>query len=121
MIKKFEYLYELKPQEELEINDIGNCCIHVLNAIGYEWYLIIETEMGKCSMKTFGPFHVDIPNYFDNGFNFNFMKREYKESIICNKIDDFINDGKKAIIQAILCDKEEAYEKLRNLNFKEMR
>ena len=121
MNKKFEYLYELKPQEELEIDDIGNCCIHVLNDIGYEWYMIIETDLGESYIKTFGPFHVDMSNYFGNGFNFNFIKRNYKESVLCNMIDNFINDPKKLITQALVCEKDEAYEKLCLLNFREMR
>ena len=121
MRKSFDYLYLLQAQNSLEVEDIGNTCIHILNDAGYEWYMIISTELGETQIKTFGPFHVDMPNYFNRGFNYNYTCIEYKESRISNMIDNFINDGKKLISQAIVCEKEEAYEKLSKINFKEMR
>lgn len=121
MIKKFEYLYTVTAQDSLELDDIGNTCIHILNDLGYEWYMIITTELGDTDIKTFGPFHVDMTNYFNNGFNFNLSRISYKESKICSIIDNFLNDPKKNISQAFECTKEEAYEKLCAINFKEMR
>ena len=121
MIKKFEYLYTIKAEDSLELEDIGNTSIHILNDIGYEWYMIIATELGKTQVKTFGPFHVDIKNYFDKGFNFNLSSFDYKESKICTLIDNFLNDPKKNISQAFECEANEAYDKLYAINFKEMR
>lgn len=121
MHKDFEYLYTIQAQDTLEVEDVGNTCIHVLNDIGHEWYMVIDTELGETRIKTFGPFNVDIDKYFSYGFNFNYTSMDYKESRICNMIDKFINDNKKLITQAMICDPEEAYEKLYSLNFKEMR
>lgn len=121
MNKSFEYLYELVPQDCLEIEDIGNTCIHILNDLGYEWYMIIETELGDCCTKTFGPFHADIKDYFNWGFKFEFSSFDYKESQLCSRIDKFINDPKKSITQALVCESKEAYQKLSAINFKEMR
>lgn len=120
MNKSFDYIYTVQAEDSLEIEDIGNTCIHILNAMGYEWFMIIKTDLGDTLVKTFGPFHVDLNDYF-KGFNFNFSKFDYKESRICTIIDNFINDPKKNIIQAMECDPEEAYNKLYSINFKEMR
>lgn len=121
MNKSFEYLYTVKANDSIDVEDIGNTCIHVLNDSGYEWYMIIESELGYTYTKTFGPFHVDMPNYFSDGYSFYFSKSDYKESRICGAIDRFINDPKKCISQAMVCDKEEAYEKLHTIIYEEMR
>ena len=121
MHKSFEYLYTIQASDCLEVEDIGNTCIHILNDVGHEWYMIIDTELGQTRIKTFGPFHVDIENYFNHGFNYNYSSLDYNESRICNQIDKFINDGKKMITQASVCDAEEAYAKLCSLDFREMR
>jgi len=121
MTKTFEYLYTVKAEDSIKIKDIGNCCIRVFNDIGYYWNLIINTELGDCFVKTFGPFNVDIPNYFIHGFNFNFYRTEYKETRLANIIDSFINDTKKNISQVVEITPEEAYNDLLNINFKEMR
>lgn len=121
MRKSFDYLYTIQAEDSLEIEDIGNVCIHILNDIGYEWYMDISTELGETYIKTFGPFNVDITDKFSHGFNFNYMYIDYSESRICTQIDRFINDSKKLISQAMTCDSEEAYEKLFNTNLKEMR
>ena len=121
MRKSFEYLYTIQASDCLEVEDVGNTCIHILNDIGHEWYMIIETELGETRVKTFGPFHVDMNNYFNHGFNFNYTVMDYKESRICNLIDNFINDSKKLITQAFVCESDEAYDKLCSLNLKEMR
>lgn len=121
MNKGFDYLYQYVAQDTLEVDDIGNTCIHVLNDLGYEWYMTIKTELGRSVMKTFGPFHVDGNDSFSWGFRFECSSFDYKESQICGRIDKFINDPKKSITQAMICEEDEAYDKLCGLNFKEMR
>lgn len=121
MNKSFNYLYAVVAQDSLEVEDIGNTCIHVLNDAGYEWYLIIETELGETRVKTFGPFNVDRPDWFVRGFNYNYSFMDYRESRINNIIDNFLNDSKKMITQALVCESKEAYDKLSKIDFKEMR
>ena len=124
MRKTFEYLYTMKAQDTIEIEDIGNCCIKVFNDMGYYWYLIITTELGDCFIKTFGPFHLDerlANKLFIHGFNFNYSKCDYKESRLIKIIDSFINDPKKDISQVLEIDPEEAYEDLLQIDLKEMR
>lgn len=121
MRKNFEYLYTVRAEDSIEIEDIGNCCIKVFNDIGYYWYLIIETSLGDSYIKIFGPFNTDIKNYFIHGFNFNFSKIDYTERKLEKIIDNFINDPKKMVSQVVEITSEEAYNELLNIDFKEMR
>ena len=77
MKETFEYLYTVKAEDSIEVEDVGNCCLKVLNDTGYEWFLVIDTKLGDCFVKTFGPFNVDIENHFIHGFKFDFSKIEY--------------------------------------------
>ena len=120
MTKVFDYFYTIQANNELEVEDIGNTCIKVLNNHGYIWYLIVNTKLGETQIKTFGPIDSVKENNFNNGFNFNFTTFDYKESKIITFIDKFINDSKKLISQALVCEVEEAYEQLTKLNLKEM-
>lgn len=120
MKETFEYLYTIKAEDSIEVEDVGNCCLKVLNDTGYEWFLIIDTKLGDCFIRTFGPFNVDIENHFIHGFKFDFSKIEYRESRLCNIIDKFINDPKKFVSQVFICEPEEAYELLEKINFREM-
>lgn len=120
MRKSFEYLYTVKAEDNLDIEDIGNTCIACYNDLGYVWFLIIETTLGRTEIKQFGPFHVDF-DIFSYGFNFNYQVMDYKESKICNIIDKFLNDNHKVITQAEIFDKQVAYQKLKQINFEEMR
>jgi len=121
MKSNFDYLYKEMPTANVEIDDIGNCCIHAFNDDGFEWFLIITTILGDSFIYTFGPFHVEKEKYFPYGFNFSYRKVEYKEKVLYNIIDKFLNDN-KIISQVILEeDSQGAYNKLLGIDFKEMK
>lgn len=121
MRKTFEYLYTVKAEDSIDVEDIGNCCLKVYNDSGYSWFLCVETGLGECCIKTFGPVREDIEDYFKNGFNFNLSFCEYKESRLSNIIDNFINDPKKFISQVFVIEKEEFKKELSKINLLEMR
>ena len=120
MNKSFDYLYELVSQDSINIEDIGNTCIHILNDLGYEWYMLIYTDLGTSYIKTMGPFYVDN-KFFSKGFKFEYYSFQYSESKLSTKIDNFINDPKKLVTQAFICNEDEFFKKLKEINFKEMR
>lgn len=124
MTRNFDYL---KTRTEIsnanvEIESVGSCCIHALNDLGFEWFLIIKTELGWSYVQTMGPFNVEKPDYFTSGFSFNFYSLEYNEKKLCRIIDSFINDENKLITQ-VLVDNDEsmAYNKLKAINLEKMR
>lgn len=121
MRKTFDYLYTVKAEDSIEIEDIGNCSIQVFNDLGYYWFLSIKTDLGDSYIKTLGPFHVDNIFKFSKGFNFNYTKFEYKESKLTNIIDNFINDPKKLISQVLIVEEDQIWNDISKINLKEMR
>ena len=72
MKKTFEYNYEIKSANTLDIDDIGNVCIKVLNIFNNYWYLIISTSLGETNIKTFGPINIEnkLTKIKEFGLNF---------------------------------------------------
>lgn len=120
MRKSFEYLFTVRAEDVLEVEDIGNTCIHALNDAGYEWYLTIESKLGDTYIKEFGPFNVDIDNYFPFGFEFKHYKFQYSEKKLTTIITKFMNDQKRLITQAFTCEIEEAYDKIKYIDLRKI-
>lgn len=95
--------------QTIEVEDIGNCAIRSTNAGFEDYYIVIQTVMGKTSILTFGPILADV-SIIQEDFNLNFKKIDYKEKNINNEINKFINDTRKAIKQAEVISVEEALQ-----------
>lgn len=95
--------------QTIEVEDIGNCAIRSTNAGFEDYYIVIQTVMGKTSILTFGPILADV-SIIQEDFNLNFKKIDYKEKNINNEINKFINDTRKAIKQAEVISIEEALQ-----------
>lgn len=95
--------------QTIEVEDIGNCAIRSTNAGFEDYYIVIQTVMGKTSILTFGPILADV-SIIQEDFNLSFKKIDYKEKNINNEINKFINDTRKAIKQAEVISIEEALQ-----------
>lgn len=95
--------------QTIEVEDIGNCAIRSTNAGFEDYYIVIQTVMGKTSILTFGPILADV-SIIQEDFNLSFKKIDYKEKNINNEINKFINDTRKAIKQAEVISVEEALQ-----------
>lgn len=107
MTGKFEYLTKVVVENELEVEDIGECAILANNDLTETWVLIISTELGFTDVFESGPFIGDmeiLPKYFSTSYR----RLEYSEYKISKIIDKFLNDYSKGITQARVIDKEEA-------------
>ena len=56
----FSYFKEVVVNANLEIDDIGNCCIKTFTDAGQYSILIIKTVMGESTIFTYGPLLVDF-------------------------------------------------------------
>lgn len=97
--------------QTIEVEDIGNCAIRSTNAGFEDYYIVIQTVMGKTSILTFGPILADV-SIIQEDFNLSFKKIDYKEKNINNEINKFINDTRKAIKQAEVISVEEALQEI---------
>lgn len=94
----FSYFKEVVVNANLEIDDIGNCCIKTFTDTGYYSILIIKTVMGESTIFTYGPLLVDFES-LPKEVNCNITRIEYNPKKIYAIIDKFINS--KDITQAM--------------------
>lgn len=93
--------------QTIEVEDIGNCAIRATSGAFEDYYIVIQTVMGKTSILAFGPILADVA-VLQEDFNLSFKKIDYKEKNITNEINKFINDMRKGIKQADIISVEDA-------------
>lgn len=94
----FPYFKEIVNNGELEINDIGNCCIKAFTDDGYYSLLIIKTIMGESTIFTYGPLLTDFEELPKN-ISCSINRIEYNPKKISIIIDKFLNN--RGITQAM--------------------
>ena len=101
----FSYFYTKQAMGDLEVEDIGKCCIQACNDEGMIWYLLIETNMGWTKICEYGPC---TPDFFElpKSVYCSFSRIEYNEGKIEKRIDEFLNSKMRNITQAIVVDRE---------------
>lgn len=107
MTGRFEYLTKVVVENELEIEEIGECAIIANNDLTETWILIISTELGFTDVFESGPYIGDmeiLPKYFSTTYK----RIDYSEHKISKIIDKFLNEPSRGITQAREIDKEEA-------------
>lgn len=109
----FEYLQRVVVEAQLDVDNIGDCCIKAFNDIGEAYYLIILTELGYTEVLEYGPCLVDF-DMLQNNYQIKYNKFEYNQGKLERIIDKFLNDGKRGISQAMICTIEEIIENLVN-------
>ena len=109
---KFEYLHRITVEAELDVDDIGQCCIRGRNDLGEEFYLIIRTDLGFTEQITYG---LVVPDLEILPFNVSmqYSRYEYSQSKIERQIDKFLNDPKKLITQADVIEYEEIVDPIK--------
>lgn len=95
----FEYLQRVIVDAELEVPDIGECCIQARNDLGEEWYLLIRSDMGFVDLIEYGPAHPDF-NVLPNSVSLTYDHFEYSVFKLEKRIDKFLNNSKRMITQA---------------------
>jgi len=79
-----------------------------------EWYLIIDTDLGWCEIRQFGKLIADMDE-LQGSFSYTYYKFEYSEKKLYKLIDNFLNDEKKMITQAMIIDREVASDRFEGL------
>ena len=107
----FEYMHVVSALDTFHVDDIGNVAISGNNDQELEYILIIETDLGRTSIKEFGPLHprIEITKY---GFNFNIETKDYNERYINKRINSFLNAPFREITQVRELDSYEVKEKI---------
>lgn len=106
---KFEYLSRVVVEEEIEIEDVGNCAILANDDFANYYGLVINTVLGTTKVFEFGPVTGDknIPpeNSYQSITTFTYDVRKCN-----NHIDKFLNNPRRGITQAFEKEPEEVFE-----------
>jgi hypothetical protein len=92
----FEFAVQKTFNQSIDVVDIGNTALRCTNRHMQDYYIIINTVMGKVHIIKFGPVCPDL-DCLQEDFAVSYKKLDYKETAICKEIDKFINDFKKEI------------------------
>lgn len=107
MNKKFEYYTKLVVLNDIEIEDIAECCLCANNDLNEKWILIVSTELGVTDVFEIGPV-ISCMDELPNSFSCSYRRIDYSDYKISKVIDKFLNDASRGITQAIEIEKEEA-------------
>ena len=81
----FEYDQQPVFMKNIQIDDIGNVALRCSNEKGQEYYIIVQTFLGKTALMKFGPVYPDI-NLMCDTMELSYKKFDYKV---------FFNDKRK--------------------------
>ena len=110
----FEYFYSKSAFGELQIDDIGDCCIQANNDEGLFYYLLIETNLGWTKILEYGPCAPDFDE-LPKSVSCNFSRIEFDERKIMKRIDEFLNNRFRNITQAQIVEREVLFEDCKSL------
>ena len=110
----FEYYYTKSAIGELNIEDVGDCCIQACNDEGLFYYLLIETHLGWTKILEYGPAAPDFDE-LPKAFNCNFSRIDFDEKRIFKRIDEFLNNRFRNITQAQLVSRDVLFSDCRSI------
>lgn len=85
----FEYMIVRTVGAQLDVDDIGECCILGRDDLGQEYYLIITTYMGSTDIIEYGPALPDF-EVLPKSVKYTFDRIDYSEFKIEKRIDKFL-------------------------------
>lgn len=98
---RFDYNYQEQPLSSIDVEDIGNVCLHALNDIGDEYFICTKTYLGWTKVIQFGPTKdISFPLYSSVIYN-NF---EYNENRLFKLVEQFLNKNGRNITQVFEVD-----------------
>ena len=60
MEKTFEYFKEVRANDSITVDNVGDCCLKAFNDDGCIFYLMVKTTMGISKVYQYGPLDVDL-------------------------------------------------------------
>lgn len=97
---QFEYLQTITAQENIDIDNIGECAIQCFTPYGETKVLIIRTIDGISEIIEYGYINIDVEELPDE-VNYSYKRIEFSQSKIIKIIDRFINDKQVSQVQEI--------------------
>lgn len=102
---KFDYLQRVVIDAQLDVENVGECCLLGRNDVGEEWYLIVHSVLGVTEVIECGPVIPDL-SILPPNVTIKYSRFDYNQGRIEKIIDKFLNDGQRLISQADVVDFE---------------
>lgn len=100
MTSNFKFNNQLTPQNTIDIENVGNCCIQGIDEDSmFYYYLKIVTQMGNTEIFSYGPIIPDIDELPDI-YSFTYQKMKYNDKRMIVFINKWLNDKFKHITTA---------------------
>lgn len=110
----FGYVRRVTEDDTLEIDDVKNCTIKANSDMGDSYYLTISTDNGWSTVLECGPISdIQIPGkarYIT--WNYSYMPADSRK--ISKIIEVFLNNPRRAITQAEVCEYDDIKNELIN-------
>ena len=110
----FEYFYTKTATGQLDIEDIGNCCIQANDDQGLFYYLLIESTLGWTKILEYGPAAPDFDE-LPKSVTCHFSRIEFDERKIFKRVDEFLNNRFRNITQAQIVDRNVMFEDCKSI------
>ena len=105
------------PQNEIDIESVGNVCIEAANENdGLFYYLLIKTSLGTSSIFEYGPVVPDIDKLYYI-YNISFMRQPYNEKKLLLFIFKWLNDKTKKITYANVIDENKFLDNYKDIAY----
>ena len=117
---QFSYCPQKSYMGQLDVEDIGNCAIHIMAASPItmsldEYYMVIRTVRGRTSILQYGPRHIELKELPGKVF-LSYQSFEYSPSKVGKCITSFLTDAPgKSVSAAETVDFGKAYGACRSL------
>ena len=109
----FDYLQRVIVDAQIDVDNIGDCVIQANNDVGEEFYLVIKTTLGQTEVLEYGPCIPDLDTLQD-GYTAKYTTFQFSQPKIERIIDRFLNDAKRVISQARICEVDDIRDYLIN-------
>lgn len=110
----FEYSRRVLMDDTLEIDDICNFTIKANDDLGNFYYLTGTTDEGWITLLECGPFSDIVDSSKPNYISWNYTRMPSDKRKISRIIEQFLNNPKRCITQAEVCEYEEIEDKITN-------
>lgn len=85
----FDYMQVITVGAQLEVDEVGDCCILGRDDMGQEYYLIIKTLMGTSNIVEYGPAVPDL-ELLPKKVTYKFDRDDYNENKLSKRIEKFL-------------------------------
>ena len=85
----FDYMQVITVGAQLEVDEVGDCCILGRDDLGQEYYLVIKTHMGCTNIVEYGPAVPDL-ELLPKKVTYKFDREDYNENKLSKRIEKFL-------------------------------